>query len=195
MTPNQLATHVKQQFPAAWRAVSSGALRAVPSRLNLTDRTLIYHYTDRGFTGINNALHALPGAQVPISQWLNAALRKLPPYNGLVYSGAHLSPLQLRHYQHCLARGTTISWPAFLSASTSLDVAEWHLGMATAAKPKNCLFLLDSRTGRDVAPFSCYGPNGPKSNEYEVLFAPGTQFLVLEIVSELRHTRITLAEV
>lgn len=103
--------------------------------------------------------------------------------------------MQLRHYQHCLAKGTTISWPAFLSASTSLDVAEWHLGMATAAKPKNCLFLLDSRTGRDVAPFSCYGPNGPKSNEYEVLFAPGTQFLVLEIVSELRHTRITLAEV
>lgn len=55
----------------AGRQLRRPARRSVP--LNLTDRTLIYHYTDRGFTGINNALHALTGAQVPISQWLNAA--------------------------------------------------------------------------------------------------------------------------
>lgn len=195
MTQQQLTAYVRKHLPAAWRAVQTDRMQAVRSRLSLTDRALIYHYTDRGFSHLNHALHASPSSATPESTGLATALRKLRPYAGLVYSGAYLTPSQLRHYQQCLANGTSVSWPAFLSASTNLDIAEWHLGMAARRNPKNCLFWLDSRTGRSIAPFSCYGPNGPKSNEYEVLFAPGTQFQVLEIVSELRYTRIILAEI
>lgn len=195
LTPQQLTAYVRKHLPAAWRAVQTPRMQAVRSRLSLTDRALIYHYTDRGFSRLNHTLHAAPDAASLESRGLATALRKLQPYAGLVYSGAYLTPDQLRHFQQCLARGTLVSWPAFLSASTAFGIAEWHLGMATSQKPKNCLFWLDSRTGRDIARFSCYGPNGPKSNEYEVLFAPGAQFQVLEITSELRQTRIILAEV
>jgi len=170
-------------------------MQAVQSRLSLTDRALIYHYTDLGFSHLNQALHTDPGATPPEVSGLAAALRKLQPYIGLVYSGAYLNSSQLQHYQQCLTSGTLVSWPAFLSASTALDIAEWHLGMATPANPKNCLFWLDSRTGRYIAPFSCYGPNGPKPNEYEVLFFPGTQFQILEITPGVHHTRIILVEV
>lgn len=195
LTQQQLTAYVRKHLPAAWRAVQTPRMQAVRSRLSLTNRALIYHYTDRGFSHLNHALHADPSASTPESTGLAAALRKLRPYAGLVYSAAYLTPDQLQYYQQCLASGTLVNWPAFLSASTSLDIAEWHLGMATSQKPKNCLFWLDSRTGRSIAPFSCYGPNGPKPNEYEVLFAPSTQFQVLEITSQLRNTRIILAEV
>ena len=61
---------------------------------------------------------------------------------------------------------------------------------------KNCLFVIESKTGRLIEAAAKYGPHGqaPGQNEREVLFAPHTKFDVLAVVDEPDYTRITLDE-
>ena len=79
-----------------------------------------------------------------------------------------------------------------LSASTEVSIARQFL----RASPKNCLFIIRSRSGRLIEAASKYGVHGlaPGQNEREVLFRPQTEFEVLGVVAETDFNRITLQE-
>lgn len=79
-----------------------------------------------------------------------------------------------------------------LSASTEVSIARQFL----RASPKNCLFIIRSRSGRLIEAASKYGVHGlaPGQNEREVLFRPQTEFEVPGVVAETDFNRITLQE-
>lgn len=192
MTPQQklqLAHYLEAYCPEGWRAVQSGR-RAQPLRqLTVVDKVAIYHYSDDGYEALNRQLHTSGGDNHTLfGLGLAAALAKLPAYVGLVNSGVLLPPAQLQYYRARARDGQPVSWPAFLSASQKITIARQYL----YTSDKNCLFVIQSRTGRLIAEFSKYGVDG--QNEYEVLFAPHTRFEVLEVAKETGYTRVVLDE-
>lgn len=192
MTPQQqrqLAKYLIQYCPTGWRAVQSGRRSSVLLHLDAVDKAAIYHYSDEGYEALNRQLHASGGNNSSLfGQGLAAALGKLPAYVGLVSSGVFLPPAQIQYYRACAQDGQPVSWPAFLSASQKNTIALQYL----RSSEKNCLFIIQSRTGRLIAELSQFGVDG--QNEYEVLFVPHTRFEVLEVASETGYTRIVLDE-
>lgn len=169
--------------------MQSGRRAKVLSHLDLIDKAAIYHYSDEGYETLNRQLHTSGGDNSTLfGQGLVAALTKLPAYEGLVSSGVFLPPAQLHYYRACAQDGQPVSWPAFLSASQKDTIARQYLH----SSEKNCLFAIQSRTGRLIAELSKYGVDG--QNEYEVLFVPHTRFEVLEVADETGYTRIVLDE-
>jgi hypothetical protein len=169
--------------------VQSGRRAKALSHLDLIDKAAIYHYSDEGYEALNKQLHASGGDNSTLfGQGLAEALAKLPPYEGLVSSGVFLHPAQLHYYRARAQDGQPVSWPAFLSASQKDTIARQYL----YSSEKNCLFVIQSRTGRLITELSKYGVDG--QNEYEVLFVPHTRFEVLEVANETGYTRIVLDE-
>ncbi|MBW3372519.1 hypothetical protein KYK31_00930 [Hymenobacter norwichensis] len=171
--------------------MQTGGYATAHPTLTPAEKALIYHYTDTGSTALNRALHTnLRGVPGVFQQELPVVLRKLPIYAGTVYSAAHLQPTELSRLVAAATTGDTlenagiITWPAYLSASCSRRVAKIHAaGFSDSVAPKNCLFVVRSKTGRNIEQLSCYGPNGkdPFDSEQEVLFLPDTQFTVVGI--------------
>lgn len=185
----QLANYLIQYCSVGWRVVQSGRRAKVLSHLDLIDKAAIYHYSDEGYETLNRQLHTSGGDNSTLfGQGLVAALTKLPAYEGLVSSGVFLPPAQLHYYRACAQDGQPVSWPAFLSASQKDTIARQYLH----SSEKNCLFAIQSRTGRLIAELSKYGVDG--QNEYEVLFVPHTRFEVLDVANETGYTRIVLDE-
>jgi hypothetical protein len=185
----ELATYLQDFCPEGWRAVQSGRRATLLHRLTTADKAAIYYYSDDGYDTLNRQLHASDGTNHTLfGQGLAAALAKLPPYRGDAFSGVYLSAAQLELYRARVKDGQPVSWPAFLSASQKDTIARYFLRSAD----KNCLFVIQSRTGRLIAELAKHGVDG--QNEYEVLFAPHTRFEVLEIANETGYTRIVLDE-
>lgn len=185
----QLAEYLRHYCPEGWRAVQQGRRATVLPRLTAIDKAAIYHYSDDGYEALNRALHASGGHNSTLfGQGLAAALAKLPAYVGSAFCGVRLRPGQLMLYRASADAGEPVSWPAFLSASQKATIAYQYLH----ASQKNCLFVIQSRTGRLIEEVSKYGVEG--QNEYEVLFAPRTRFEVLEVAIETGYTRIVLDE-
>jgi hypothetical protein len=176
---HQLAEYLAQYCPIGWRVVQSGRRFKVLPHLDIIDKAVIYYYSDDGYEALNRQLHA--------SDSDNSTLFG-PAYTGLVSSGVFLQPAQLQYYRARAQDGQPVSWPAFLSASQKETIARQYLYNSE----KNCLFVIQSRTGRLIAELSKYGVDG--QNEYEVLFTPQTQFEVLEVANETGYTRIVLDE-
>lgn len=184
----QLKAYIQQYCPEGWQAMQRGRRATALPQLTHAEKAAIYFYTDEGYEALNRGLHATGGRLTSImEQGLAAALAKLPPYEGEVISGVRLTPAQLQQYRACLQSEQPVSWPAFLSASQRIGIARQYLHNG-----KNCLFVIQSRTGRPIEEVSKFGVNG--QNEHEVLFAPNTQFEVLGIEDEPDHVRISLYE-
>lgn len=185
----QLEAHIKRACPEGWQAGLRGRrFTALPS-LSATDKALIYHYSEDGYESLNEGLHANNGQNSSLfGRGLADALTRLPAYVGEVTSGVYLSASQLNHYQACAQNGTPVSWPAFLSTSCKPSISMFYL----RTKEKNCLFVIQSLTGRLIEEAAKYGVDG--QNEYEVLFKPNTKFEVLQVVTETDYTRIVLDE-
>lgn len=189
MTEQEIAHYVEQNLPTALQAVQSGRRATAHPELTLPDKALIYHYSDDGYEALNRHLHANGGHNTSLfGVGLAAALSKLPPYAGEANSGVYLSPGQLQQYRTRAQDGQPVSWPAFLSASLRIAIARQYLH----ASGKNCLFSIQSRTGRLIEQISKFGVDG--QNEYEVLFVPNIQFEVLEVADEPDCIRIVLDE-
>lgn len=193
MRQRELEAYLKRNHPDALWAVQNGPRAAALPELTAADKALLYYYTSDGYKTLNAGLHAHPGANSSVvGQGLVAALAKLPPYEGEVQSGVLLRASELLFYRECARTATPVHWPAFLSASLKPGIAMQFLRTSR----KNCLFVLQSRTGRlieAVAEFGLYGL-APGQNEREVLFAPGTVFDVLAVVDEPDYTRVVLDE-
>jgi hypothetical protein len=193
MRQRELLSYINRINPDALRAVQAGPRAAALPELTAADKALIYHYSEDGYEALNDYLHANSGANDSVlGQGLVAALKKLPPYEGEVQSGIWLRASELQFYRGCARTATPVRWPAFLSATLKPGIAMQFLRSAR----KNCLFVIQSRTGRlieAVAKTGLYG-QAPGQNEREVLFAPQTEFDVLAVVDETDYTRIVLDE-
>lgn len=189
MRQRDLHAYVSAHLPTALRAVQTGRRATAHPELTLPDKALIYHYSEDGYETLNQHLHTTGGHNTSLfGVGLAAALAKLPPYSGEASSGVYLSPDQLQQYRACAQDGQPVSWPAFLSASLRIAIARQYLHVFR----KNCLFSIQSRTGRLIEQVSKFGIDG--QNEYEVLFVPNTRFEVLEVADETDYIRIVLDE-
>ncbi len=111
---------------------------------------------------LNSALRGGRESQVvaDYARVLGDALGKLPAHEGWTYRGASLP----KDVAAGLIEGADFSDRGFLSVSTARH----------QAFSGDVVFHINSRTGRDIAPFSFY------ANEAEVLFRPGRKFRILK---------------
>lgn len=193
MRQREILAYAKKACPDALRIVQTGGYATALPQLSAAEKAVLYHYTEDGYEALNATLHAHPRAALPeLGRALVTILTKLPPYAEAAYCGVHLSPRELQFYRACARSATPVHWPAFLSTSLRARMAMRFL----RTEPKNCLVVIQSKTGRLIEEVAKWGIHGlaPGQNEAEVLFAPQTTFDVLAVVDEPDYTRITLDE-
>ncbi|SEF10664.1 ADP-ribosyltransferase [Jiangella alba] len=137
--------------------------------LSETDRLALDDYTGDGYFDMNAALRS-PGADIPAGlqgriDRVSDALANLPAHPGTTYRGTDLNDSQLANYEP----GEVVTERGFTSTSTDPDVADTDFD-------GNTYFIVEGRSGRDVAPYS------DVSHESEILFNTGTEFEVLDKV-------------
>lgn len=104
----------------------------------------------------------------------NAALEKMPRYNGTVFSGISFDPMKLDQYikemKACMSSGTAYVNKAFMSSTTSID--------RTTIFGDNLMLVIKSKKGVDVKSISHY------ASEDEIVFRAGSKFKVLKVYQE-----------
>ncbi len=130
--------------------------------MTIAEAIAIGSYTGEGYREINDALRSggekARKAQ-PYREAIDAALKKLKPYHGLVSRGVNLPQDRLAQHQV----GAILEYPGYTSASLGLGFENQSQRMT-----------VHSKTGRYV------GFHSMSPGEYEVLFPAGTKFKVLE---------------
>lgn len=104
----------------------------------------------------------------------NAALEKMPRYNGTVFSGISFDTMKLDQYiqemKSCLSSGQPYINKAFMSSTTRID--------RTSIFGDNLMLVIKSKKGVDVKAISHY------ASEDEIVFRAGSQFKVLKVYQE-----------
>lgn len=104
----------------------------------------------------------------------NAALEKMPRYNGTVFSGINFDPMMLDKYvtemKSCMASGTPFVNKAFMSSTTNIE--------RTTIFGDNVMLVIKSKKGVDVKAISHY------ASEDEIVFRAGSKFKVLNAYKE-----------
>ena len=104
----------------------------------------------------------------------NAALEKMPRYNGTVFSGISFDTMMMDKYitemKSYLASGAPFVNKAFMSSSTNIS--------RTSIFGDNVMLVIKSKKGVDVKAISHY------ASEDEVVFRAGSNFKVLKVYQE-----------
>ncbi len=104
----------------------------------------------------------------------NAALEKMPRYEGTVFSGISFDSMQLDKYiqevKACLSSGTPFVNKAFMSSTTAID--------RTTIFGDNLMLVIKSKKGVDVKAISHY------PSEDEIVFRAGSKFKVIKVYQE-----------
>lgn len=104
----------------------------------------------------------------------NAALEKMPRYNGTVFSGISFDAMKLDKYiqemKACLSSGQPYVNKAFMSSTTNID--------RTAIFGDNLMLVIKSKKGVDVKAIFHY------ASEDEIVFRAGSRFKVLNVYQE-----------
>lgn len=104
----------------------------------------------------------------------NAALEKMPRYNGTVFSGISFDTMTLNKYvsemKDCLATGKPFVNKAFMSSTTDITT--------TSIFGDNVMLVIKSKKGVDVKAISHY------ASEDEIVFRAGSNFKVLNVYQE-----------
>lgn len=104
----------------------------------------------------------------------NAALEKLPRYNGTVFSGINFDAMQLDKYvsemKACMSSGEAFVNKAFMSSTTNIH--------RTSIFGDNMMLVIKSKKGVDVKAISHY------ASEDEVVFRAGSKFKVINVYKE-----------
>ncbi|MGQ4598688.1 ADP-ribosyltransferase [Nocardia sp. R6R-6] len=148
---------------------------AAASLLNDADRAALWEYTGPGGSeSLNYVLRhgGINRAQELRVTDLNAALDKLPDYQGLVTRRADLTPEDLARYQP----GHTVTEAGFTSSSRAPE----------AAFDRQVEFRIVSEHGKSIEQFA------RKPEELEVLFKSGTEFNVLNRYPDPETGRIII---
>lgn len=155
--------------------------------LTLYEKAVIYKYSNDGYEALNESLkHGKGHNKNEFGKLLDAALSKLPDFEGLVYRNVTLTKDGLRAYEEAWAGNRPIREYAFISTSKSRFVAMAFGG--------DVLFRIYSRTGKDVEKIARFGKYS-SSNEQEVLFKTNRRFNVLEVSRRESYTLISMEEI
>ena len=104
----------------------------------------------------------------------NAALEKMPWFNGTVFSGISLDPMMLDKYikemKDCLSTGRAYVNKAFMSSTTNID--------RTTIFGDNLMLVIKSKKGVDVKAISHH------PGEDEIVFRAGSKFKVINVYQE-----------
>ena len=107
-------------------------------------------------------------------QACNAALEKMPRYQGTVFSGVSFDSAtlakQIQTLQECLATGQPYTNKALMSSTTNID--------KTSIFGDNFMYVIKSKHGADIKPISHY------ANEDEIVFRAGAKFKVTKVYQE-----------
>jgi ADP-ribosyltransferase exoenzyme len=135
---------------------------------NSDDLAALADYTGSGYQDLNHGLRnfSMDASQLARVDAVNAALEKLPVYEGPVIRGSDIPAEMLELYRP----GESITEHGFLSTTTDLTVAR------SPAFAGNVEFRILSKSGRDISPYSMFPA------EQEVLFPSGTEFYVVDKV-------------
>ena len=110
-------------------------------------------------------------------QATNAALEKMPRYQGTVFSGINFDSAtmakQLQVLQDCMATGKPYTNVALMSATTDIDV--------TTTFGDNFMYVIKSKNAADIKAISHY------PGEDEVVFRAGAKFKVTKIYQETKR--------
>lgn len=125
-------------------------------------------YTGSGYIDLNDALRngTVDASQAVRVDAINAALEKLPAYEGPVIRGTNIPTEVLARYQP----DSVITELGFVSTTMSPAVAQ------SPTFAGNVEFQIMSTSGRDISLFSLF------PEEREILFPSGTQFYVVDKV-------------
>lgn len=194
--------YVETNHPDALQIIQRPHYAEAFPHLSQAEKALIYLYTFDQSEELNEGLYnhytRKRVANSPFAKGLKRALSQLDSIECIVYKGAYLSDNQFANFARALARREPIVWPAFLSSSVSLKVAERFLADYGfhETKGKNCLFIIESRSGKHIGKLSHYNADGPdpSNDEEEVLFSLGTRFNVLGIQVKDWYNEIQLRE-
>jgi len=138
-------------------------------RMTNKDRTAIAEYTTTAYKFLNGALRN--SEKKPIKEWWQKRIaaivkamtkRSLPTFEGTVYRGSNLTP----EMEASIETGATFSDKGFLSTTKDKD----------QAFAKSCLFVIESKTGKDITERSTI------QEEAEILFPPRTTFRIESVV-------------
>ena len=107
-------------------------------------------------------------------QACNAALEKMPRFQGTVFSGVSFDSAtlakQIKILQDCLATGQPYVNKALMSSTTSIDT--------TKIFGDNFMYVIKSKHGADIKPISHY------RSENEIVFRAGAKFKVTAVYQE-----------
>ncbi len=145
--------------------------------LSTAEVVAIIWYCGSGYGSLNGALRSTDPAVIekykPFKDTLNAALKKLSPYEGYTTRGSQL-PDSIRA-QHTV--GNVVNYSAFTSTSLTHGFGGTDV------------FIIKSKTGRYVGSYS------QSYSENEVLFASDTQFKILSVRKENGINQYVMEEV
>jgi len=107
-------------------------------------------------------------------QACNAALEKMPRYQGTVFSGVSFDAAtlakQIQTLQECLATGQPYVNKALMSSTTNIP--------KTSIFGDNFMYVIKSKHGADIKPISHY------ASEDEIVFRAGAKFKVTKVYQE-----------
>lgn len=107
-------------------------------------------------------------------QACNAALEKMPRFQGTVFSGVSFDSAtlakQIKILQDCLATGQPYTNKALMSSTTSIS--------KTSIFGDNFMYVIKSKHGADIKPISHY------ASEDEIVFRAGAKFKVTKVYQE-----------
>lgn len=162
--------HVKvpTELHRHWRAV-----RYYREMLPHSAESIKYYTTQDGYREINTALRSnnVSGEIQNRANSIVSGMSTIIPYIGRAYRGVDMPGQWVTNItEQISAPGTgrlriAFSDAAFLSASTQIT---------GAFKSKSCRFVIQSKTGKSIAPYSVHPA------EHEVLFPPLTQFTIFD---------------
>lgn len=115
-----------------------------------------------------------------LSQSMNSALTKLPPYSGTTYRGMSISAGKTANYEALTTVGSVFKFNATSSSSESIDKAKGF---------GNHVFIINGKTGRDIQKMSHY------KHEKEIVLLKDAQFKITKVQQSGTHKLIYLDEV
>lgn len=169
----------QDKYKAALREANSVADIGHVRELDLSEAELvaINAYTGTYYRTLNGALRsgdAISAARVePFRSMLNAALDKMPVYEGLTKRGAYLDATAMSG----LEVGKVLKEQAFLSTS-----------YGDGAFDGNVRYVIYSKNGKNIERLSSF------SSEQEVLFKAGTEFEIIDVIEDDGVLTVTMKE-
>jgi hypothetical protein len=121
--------------------------------LNKEEIAVIYAYTEDRYEALNERLRRNLGqVDTEFGKELDRILAKLPNFEGRVFKGISLNDSRLAYYEYAFRDNQIITQYAF--ESTSKSVLSAKAFMRNSRKDSQVLFIIISKTGKDVEKYS-----------------------------------------